>query len=530
MEFIESHLNDKNFMFLEGNHENWLRKWCSKTYTHFEPTQEEKKILKKYTPKNFLAKKFNQNIKSNEFIENTVPQIECIDKSRLRQICRRFSQFTWFNFGPNNYLVCHGGVPCVPNQFISTDEFIKGVGKYEDTEQIYSSWEVNTQSNDYLVHAHRNVFKVDIVDRCVNLCDEPELGEYMRVLEINKDGSFELLKIKNNTFNPECRKIQERTNTLNVKTCDEMLENLNKSKWVQKKILSNGIVSYNFTRDAFYKAHWDEVVCKARGLFVDVKADKVVARSYDKFFNWGERDENSSVSLKQKLVFPVQTYLKENGFLGLVAKDPFEDKLAFYSKSTNEGDFAQWVQDTFNELYKDSYDKVLKYVSDNNCTFIFECVRPVEDPHIVKYQSNKLILLDVVSNNLEPKFIPYNELVELGVQLGIEVKKPLKTFEDYESLHDFKKEVSENWEFKDEGFVLEDSNGYRVKVKSRFYLWWKQFRAVKDKIVKGQNIKKVFQNEWDVRLYKYLQEHINELETKSIIDVQEEFYKEVQEV
>ena len=63
-------------------------------------------------------------------------------------------------------------------------------------------------------------------------------------------------------------------------------QNLNNSKWVQKKVLQGGIISYNFTKDAFYKQHWDEITCKARGLFVDQQSEQVVARGYDKFFSW----------------------------------------------------------------------------------------------------------------------------------------------------------------------------------------------------------------------------------------------------
>ena len=49
---------------------------------------------------------------------------------------------------------------------------------------------------------------------------------------------------------------------------------------------------------------WDSVTIKARGLFVDKITGNVKARSYDKFFNLGQR-EDSNEEL-DKLVYPRQ--------------------------------------------------------------------------------------------------------------------------------------------------------------------------------------------------------------------------------
>lgn len=529
LDFISNHRQDKNFLFLEGNHEIWLRKYCSKTYNPFNPSDEEKKILRKYCGKGFIQQEYNKNIRSNEFLNNTVPQIENINKGELRQICRKLSQFSYFKLGDKKYMVCHGGVPCVPNLFVSTDEFIKGVGKYEDVEEIYNSWHKNTDENTFLIHGHRNIFKLPIVNnRCINLCDEPELGENLRAIEIDKNGILNEIYIKNDVYNKECQKVAERFTVLPSNSSNDILNNLNNSKWVQKKLLDDNIISYNFTRDAFYKGHWNDITCKARGLFVDKESEKVVARSYDKFFNWGQTEESSSMSLKHSLKFPVYAYRKENGFLGLISYDFKNNNLKFFSKSTDKGDFAQWVKDTFYELYGNVENDVKNYLKTNNCTMIFECVRPVEDPHIIKYDSNKLILLDVVQNSFGTNFISYEEVVKLAELYNLEYKKLEYTFNDFETLHNFKKEVSEKWNCKHEGYVFVDCNGFMVKVKSRFYTWWKQFRAIKDKMANNQNIKKVYTNEFDVKLYQLLMEYKpEELKELSIIDIQDEFYRKV---
>ena len=164
---------------------------------------------------------------------------------------------------------------------------IKGVGKYEEIEDIYKYWHQNTDCNTVQIHGHRNIMQLPIInERCINLCDTPETGGNLRAVEISKDGNLTPIYIKNDVYDTELKRRDERVETIETKTDNELLQNLNKSKWVQKKVLEGGIISYNFTRDAFYKRHWDENTCTARGLFVDKDTEQIVARAYDKFFGW----------------------------------------------------------------------------------------------------------------------------------------------------------------------------------------------------------------------------------------------------
>ena len=94
----------------------------------------------------------------------------------------------------------------------------------------------------------------------------------------------------------------------------DMLRN---SSLVREKHLTNGISSFNFSNKCFFNQAWDSINVKARGLFV--KDNNVVARSYNKFFNIGERPETEMDSLRENLVFPVCAYIKSNGFRRLQA-------------------------------------------------------------------------------------------------------------------------------------------------------------------------------------------------------------------
>src|SRR3546814_7740635 len=66
---------------------------------------------------------------------------------------------------------------------------------------------------------------------------------------------------------------------------------------------------------------WSSDVCSsdlttvARGLFIDNIDNTIVARSYEKFFNHGEKTETSDDALQSSLAFPVEGFDKANGFL-----------------------------------------------------------------------------------------------------------------------------------------------------------------------------------------------------------------------
>ena len=118
---------------------------------------------------------------------------------------------------------------------------------------------------------------------------------------------------------------------------------LRNNKFVQEKQLGNGISSFNFTRDAFMKGNWNRQTILARGLFIDTENNQIIARSYEKFFRINEVHETELANLKQKLVFPVTAYVKENGFLAIVSYDYKNDDLFIASKSTNKGDYVDYI-------------------------------------------------------------------------------------------------------------------------------------------------------------------------------------------
>ncbi len=256
---------------------------------------------------------------------------------------------------------------------------------------------------------------------------------------------------------------------------------------VREKHLANGISSFNFSNKCFFKQAWDNINVKARGLFLD-KSDKVVARSYDKFFNIGERPETEMKSLYKNLMFPVCAYEKSNGFLAIISADPFDkDKLFVASKSTNEGDFAGYIRDILDmTLTAAQQAEFAAYLRENVCTAVFECIDPIHDPHIVEYTYPHLVLLDLVSNHFAYSHADYYTLLDVAGHYELYVKTLYKTLANWQEFEDF----MELWSGREgiEGFVFEDACGFMVKFKTPWYKNWKQARGVLQQVWTGRDI------------------------------------------
>ena len=530
LEFILSIKDKQNVLLLEGNHERWLRMYAEGEEKVLTP--EERDMLKPYVDKEYWRKYNNSTIRNRGFKAKTIPQIKDISKSDIRQLCRHFGQMAYITFRDKNYYITHGGTPMLPSIFVSTDMYITGTGKYEDVDNLYQYWEINRGENDILVHAHRNVFnyEVKINDTCYNICDDIEYGENLRILELTDDGKVIVHKYKNDIFDPEL--VEERQKKQEIKqhlTGNDLINQLNSTKLVRRKELSDGIVSYNFTRNAFQDKRWNQMTVTARGLFL--QGEKVVARSYDKFFNWGENDLVTSRALHDKMVFPVRAYRKENGFLAIISH--FKNGLMLYSKSTNTGEFVGYIKEQFDLLPIGTRKKMFEYSKEHDCSFIFECIDPVNDPHIVKYHFPHLILLDVIKNDLTMQKLPYdgeNGLRHLATNLGLEYKTHEYTFYSWQELFDFIKEQDKNftpWDSFPEGWVFEDINGFMVKYKTPTYRWWKRNRTILEKIQHKHEVKPVYAVQEDVILFGLLDklEKEGKLTDMNILNVQDEFYK-----
>ena len=470
--------NNENMIFLVGNHEDKLYKYACDD--DFKMDYDIKNTIK-------------------EFVDND------IKKSEIRGFIKKLSQIAYIKYAGNTYLITHGGIPYLPEQsldFYSTNSFIYGIDKYEvDIDKIYNDYMQNQENKVYQIHGHRNTLKIkyDEYKYSLNLEGDIEHGGYLRVLTLNKNGEFTYVEIKNEIYNAN---LIEETNVYNL------IQDLKKNKYIFAKDLQNGIYSFNFSKEAFYNSIWDSMTCQARGLFIDVKGNKILARSYNKFFNINERKETKLEMIEKTLKYPVKFYLKYNGFLGILsAKD---GELFFASKSTNTGVYVEYFKTIFYKQFSDKQIETIKNkIIKDNVTFVFEVIDNINDPHIIEYKESKIILLDIIYNRVNYSKILYEDLQKFAVKNKIPVKELVYTVTDLPSFKKIYEDITaKDYKLNDEyveGFVIEDSNNLMVKVKSFYYNRWKYLRTKMEYALKNGDYSVKSKEDLENTFMKYLQ-------------------------
>ena len=462
IKFLFNIMDKPNVILLEGNHERWLWYWA-----HGGTSQ------------------------SKEFENVTRRQLEAggLDTKVARMLYRKLNQCVYYRFGEKTVLVTHGGLSLIPDNLtkVASEQMIRGVGRYGDYLDVAATFDQTMPENTYQIFGHRNTEDSPIAmsDRCFNLEGAIEQGGCLRAVVLDADG-FHPVMIQNTVFRQR-EEVAPVGYTAEEKSVMDVVDKLRQNRYIYEKQLGN-ISSFNFTRDAFYDKKWNEQTTKARGLFIDTANGIVVARSYPKFFNVNERPETRFGMLQYKLKFPVTVYVKENGFLGMVSYNPETDDFFIASKSTTEGDFAGWLRDMFFKNVKNP-DKLKDYLKRKNVTLVFECVDMANDPHIIKYDTSHLFLLDVVKNQLDFEKLPYTQVVELGNEYGFEVKTRAVQLQNWHEFRDWYNDVlAEDYQFNGriiQGFVVEDSVGFMVKIKLDYYKLWKHMRGVAQSVFRS---------------------------------------------
>ena len=507
IKFILEIYSKKNVLVLEGNHERWL--WIYG----------------------------NGGISpSEEFERRTRLQLDAagIDHKEIRKLYRSLGQCAWYKYNDKQVFVSHGGIAKLPTNItkMATIQMIKGVGTYNDFETIADTWDNDTKHlGVYQIHGHRNTKKLPmhIKDRVYNLEGGVEHGGSLRIVELSDEG-FNEIEVKNSVFRDVTDDTSNTSEVTNTSSTDysvsDVVNKMRKNKRSIKEKNFGNISSFNFTRSVFLdKNKWNDRTIKARGLYIDINKMKVAARSYDKFFNVDEMPFTKFNMLQYTMKFPVTAYVKENGFLGLIAYDEYgdyEDNLLITTKSSVDGDYATWLREIFTkEVGKDNLSKVANYCKENDCTIVVECVDIERDPHIIEYDNSGVFLLAVVKNDLNFEQLSYDELVTIGKGLlNIPVKERAYVLNNWQEFYDWYSEIAEDdykWNGRIiEGFVIEDSVGFMTKIKLNYYKFWKRMRSVADNTLRQGYVTKTSQLYNDVSndFYGFCQKLYNSVESK----------------
>lgn len=161
-----------------------------------------------------------------------------------------------------------------------------------------------------------------------------------------------------------------------MKLWDLMDMDLYRQMLVENYIRVNRTGKYrilNYTESAQYGKVWNEVTRQCRGLIID-DSWNVVARSFDKFFNYGEFEIDKSL-----MDYRVEVTDKMDGSLGILfGRDPnrYSNDLLYYypvwnvaTKGSMVSDQAAMMEEILNSKYKDVRLSV-------DWTYMFEIIYP----------------------------------------------------------------------------------------------------------------------------------------------------------
>ena len=450
--YLMSIVNLPNVLMLEGNHEKWLNMWS-----------------------------YNTKAYSKEFEENTRLQLEHagVKRKMVKNLYRKLAQCAYIEFRRNTYFISHGGISTIRRNpiFISTNQMISGVGGYSDVKEVEETFDKTMPDNFYQIHAHRNFgYPIHSTERNYNLEGEVERGGYLRAIQISDIG-IEEYELKN--------EIYKKPDFSSVRTA---IKSLRRDPYIKEKKFGN-ISSFNFTREAFNKRNWNERTVTARGLYLNTKTEEIVCRGYNKFFAVNEVPETQIERLKEKFVYPLHVYVKENGFLGMVSLNRETNDLFITTKSDPSGIAAKWMRDMFYDKFDtEKMNAFKRMLADQKVTLAFECVDQEHDPHIIDYDESELYLLDAIYNEFEFQKVPYEKLRLIGKEYGFQVKELAYTLSDWDEFMTWYTEImaqKEDYLYNGkpiEGFVIEDQNHFMVKMKLDYYKKWKMFRGLAARI------------------------------------------------
>ena len=506
-------LEKPNVILIEGNHEN--------------------NSVKKFI--------YDEEKYTKSFDETTLqPLLEEFEldyiKAGLKKIYKKLRQCYAFEFRGKKFLCTHGGLPLVPKlALVSAREMIKGVGRYEtEIGEIYSENYKKGLCQDFIqVHGHRG-----INDGEYSYCLEGrvEFGGELKILTIDNDGNIEKYGIKNDVYNRGLKLpmsgVIEKAEKFN--TANELINEMIGHKFITVKECDYNLISLNFNREAFNKKKWNDLTIKARGLFVDRDSGEVKIRSYNKFFNFGERHVNLGY-LKKYATYPIRAFKKYNGFLGLASV--INGDVVLTSKSVTSGKYKDIFQNIWDKVESEVRELLKQTMIENNCTAVFEVVSPEYDPHIIKYDKEHLYLLDFIENKLDLDThnidLEFSENLMKKVEFSSNLltkKEELTRLENYDELYNFLDEKTKSLE-EFEGYVLCDNSGLMFKFKLPYYNLWKLRRMWLERyrtaLLKGKRIEtKDIEKDENRHFKKFLLKlGKDKLQGLSIIDVREMYEK-----
>lgn len=241
---------------------------------------------------------------------------------------------------------------------------------------------------------------------------------------------------------------------MNMKWLQEQVQDRN-TDWLEygnvRVSYSGDLAIFNYTLDAEKENRWNWLERVSRGLMLNWKTGEIVARSFDKFHNYGHRGH-----YPDRDAYMIQILEKLDGSLGILYHNQ-ESGFAISTRGSLESEQAIWATDYLNRNF-DLTDLP------NEWTLLFETIYP-ENRIVVNYDDFQGLVLLAIRNRFTGDYIDWHIVQDVALQCGFELP----------SVYCFNNvtEILENLDHLDgnkEGYVVEYSDGSRFKFKGDRYL------------------------------------------------------------
>ena len=208
---------------------------------------------------------------------------------------------------------------------------------------------------------------------------------------------------------------------------------------------------FNYTAKAQYEANWNYFERVSRGLIINSDTGEIVARPFDKFFNWGEGDRYSDIPFKSVTE-------KMDGSLGILYRE--DDKYRIATRGAFDSDQALWATDFLQNgrIHND----ILIGLS-TNFTLLFEIIYP-GNRIVIDYDGREALVLLAVRNRFTGEYVSQDGVQDIARGYGFSTPNinPLTTPEQLI-------QATETLSANAEGWVVEFEDGQRFKFKGDEY-------------------------------------------------------------
>lgn len=209
---------------------------------------------------------------------------------------------------------------------------------------------------------------------------------------------------------------------------------------------NDGLYLFNYTSQAQFENRWNYFELVSRGLIIS-SSGEIVARPFDKFFNWGENNKTTQAKI-------ISATEKVDGSLGILYR--YNGQFRIATRGSFDGDQAIWATEFLNENYN------LSSLPDSY-TLLFEIIYP-ENRVVVDYGETRDLILLACRNRFTGQYQPISRVHDIANVYGFHVPKMYS----FDGVYD----ILENLPLLDansEGYVVEFSDGQRFKFKGDKY-------------------------------------------------------------